>query len=284
MSQDLFVTIKSHYNTFSRAEKHIADVILTHSSEVLYMTITQLAKTCEVGDTSVFRFCRHIGKNGYQDFKVDLAQAISNRDLAPALSDHIVTCSDPADIMVQKVLYNNIAALKETCSLLNFSVLSQTVTWLTEAEHICFFGVGDSSTSAMEAHNRFLRVSAKTEHIQDARMQLVRASLMKPQDVAVLFSYSGASKETVAVAQAAHDAGARTICVSRFSHSPLASICDLVYLCGGDEGPLQTGSQNVKASQSMLTEIIFIAFCQANEEECEEICHRCSSFMQWDKL
>jgi DNA-binding MurR/RpiR family transcriptional regulator len=63
----------------------------------------------------------------------------------------------------------------------------------------------------MEANNRFLRVCAKTECIQDARMQFMRAAMMTENDVAILFSYSGATKETVAIAEAARDAGAHTI-------------------------------------------------------------------------
>ena len=284
MPQDLFVTIKSHYNTFTRAEKHIADYVLSSAKNVLYMSITELANACDVGDTSVFRFCRHLGKSGYQDFKVDLAQAVSEAHTMPALSNCIVNSNDSADVMIQKVLNNNIAVLKETYQLIDPTTLSTTTQWLTEAEHICFFGVGASSASALEANNRFLRVCAKTECILDARMQMMRASLLRKNDVAILFSYSGATKETVAIAQAAKDAGAHTICISRFARSPLAEVCDLLYLCGGNEGPLQSGNLSVKTSQLLLMEVLYIAYCQAHPEECERNRQLTTSFLQRDKL
>jgi len=284
MPQDLFVTIKSHYNTLTRAEKHIADFVLASAKDVLYMTITELANACDVGDTSVFRFCRHLGKSGYQDFKVDLAQAISETNALPLLQNCIVTCDDSMDVMIQKVLNNNIAVLHETYQLIEPATLSTTTRWLTEADHVCFFGVGASSASAMEANNRFLRVCAKTEFVQDARMQMMRAALMTDRDVAILFSYSGATKETVAIAQAAKDAGARTVCISRFAHSPLAELCDLLFLCGGNEGPLQSGNLSVKAAQLLLMEVLCIAFCQANPEQCERNCRLTTSFLQRGKL
>ncbi len=284
MPQDLFVTIKSHYNTFTRAEKHIADYVLASAKDVLYMTITELANACDVGDTSVFRFCRHLGKNGYQDFKVDLAQAISETHAIPHLKSCIVNCSDSADVMIQKVLNNNIAVLKETYQLIDPVTLKTATGWLTRADHICFYGVGASSTSAMEANNRFLRVCAKTECIQDARMQFMRAAMMTENDVAILFSYSGATKETVAIAEAARDAGAHTICISRFAQSPLAEICELLFLCGGNEGPLQSGNLSVKSAQLLLMEVLYISFCQENPEECERVCRMTTSLMQRDKL
>jgi DNA-binding MurR/RpiR family transcriptional regulator len=284
MAQDLFVMIKSHYNTFTRAEKHIADYVLSSAKSVLYMSITELANACAVGDTSVFRFCRHLGKSGYQDFKVDLAQAVSETHLMPVLQNCIVNCSDSTDVMIQKVLNNNIAVLRETYQLIEPTTLATTTKWLTEAEHICFFGVGASSASAMEANNRFLRVCAKTECVLDARMQMMRASLMSKNDVSILFSYSGATKETIAIAQAAKDAGSRTICISRFSHSPLAEICDLLYLCGGNEGPMQSGNLSVKTSQLLLMEVLYIAYCQANPEQSERNLLLTTALLQRDKL
>lgn len=284
MPQDLFVTIKSHYNTFTRAEKHIADYVLASARDVLYMSITELANACSVGDTSVFRFCRHLGKNGYQDFKVDLAQAVSDTHMPPLTESCIVECADSADVMIQKVLNNSIAVLQETYQLIDPVTLAATTRWLTEASHICFYGVGASSASALEASNRFLRVTPKTECVLDARMQLMRATLMDQGDVAILFSYTGATKETVAIARAAKDAGAHTICISRFSHSPLAELCDLLYLCGGNEGPLQSGSLNVKTSQLFLMEVLYIAFCQANPEACGRNRSLTSACLQRDKL
>lgn len=270
MPHDLFVTIKSNYNTFTRAEKHIADFVLESAKDVLYMSITELARACNVGDTSVFRFCRHLGKNGYQDFKVDLAQSMSEMNSAPAARSAIVTPMDSTDVLIQKVLGNNIAVLHETYQLIDPSVLSQVTDWLSAAEHICFFGVGSSYASALEAKNRFLRVTPKVECTEDARMQLMRASLMTGRDVGIFFSYSGATKETLGIARTCAEMGARTVCISRFSHSPLAEMCDALFLCGGMEGPLQSGSLSVKTAQLFLMEILFLSFCYSNYDKCTE--------------
>lgn len=284
MPHDLFATIKSHYNTFTRAEKHIADFVLASAKDVLYMSITELANACEVGDTSVFRFCRHLGKNGYQDFKVDLAQTVSETNAVPMLESCIVECADTQDVMIQKVLNNHMAVLRETYQLIDPATLATTTQWLSKAGHICFFGVGASSTSALEANNRFLRVCPRTECSLDARMQLMRASMMSENDVAILFSYSGATKETVDIAKAAKNAGARSICISRFSHSPLAEICDLLFLCGGNDGPLQSGNLSVKISQLLLMEVLYIAYCQANPHLCERNLRLTAACLQRDKL
>ena len=43
MCGDVFSAIKSQYNVLTRVERSIADYILAHGEEVVYMSIIQLA-------------------------------------------------------------------------------------------------------------------------------------------------------------------------------------------------------------------------------------------------
>jgi len=92
--------------------------------------------------------------------------------------------------------------------------------------------------------------------------------------VAVLFSYSGATKDTIHVAQLAKKAGAKTICITRFIKSPLSSYADLTLLSGANEGPLQGGSTSAEISQLFLIDLLYTEYyrryfehCSANNEK-----------------
>ncbi len=50
----------------TKAEKKVADYILENAQEVLFMSITDLAAACKVGETTVFRFCKSMKLQGYQ--------------------------------------------------------------------------------------------------------------------------------------------------------------------------------------------------------------------------
>ena len=75
-NSDLILNIQSIYNQFTKAEKKVADYIINNQKEVLYMSITDLADECRVGDTSVYRFCRSMGLQGYQEFKMKLSLSL----------------------------------------------------------------------------------------------------------------------------------------------------------------------------------------------------------------
>ena len=69
--QNLLLEIQSAYNQFTKVEKKVADFVMRHPEQVIFMSITDLSEACKVADASVHRFCRTMKLKGYQEFKID---------------------------------------------------------------------------------------------------------------------------------------------------------------------------------------------------------------------
>lgn len=271
MQGDFLVKIRAAYNQFTKAEKKVADYILNNPRKVLFMSITDLAEACNVGDTSVFRFCKTMEYKGYQEFKMMMSLSFhdsSHSDLDQFTGN--ITLEDTFGELAQKVLNTNINALTETYSLLDVEVFMKALDVLHEAGRICFFGVGASMLTALKAVNKFLRIEPKVYCVQDSHMQAMVASTMSENEAAVVFSYSGATKDTIHVAKAAKTAGAKVICITRFVKSPLTSFADLVLLCGANEGPLQGGSTSAEISQLFLIDLLYSEYYRRYFELCSK--------------
>lgn len=271
MKIDFITKIKSCYNQLTKAEKKVADFILANPKDVLFMSITDLAEACEVGDTSVFRFCKTMDLKGYQEFKMVLSLSINDaqKDLDQYTGNNISMDDSFADL-AKKVLNTNINALMETYSLLKEEDVDRAINMLHEARKIYFFGVGASMLTAMKAMNKFMRIENKVFCLQDSHMQAMAASTLSSEDIAVLFSYSGATKDTIHVAQQAKNAGANIICVTRFIKSPLSSYADITLLSGANEGPLQGGSTSAEISQLFLVDLLYTEYYRRYFEHCSE--------------
>ncbi len=269
MKKDFITNIKSSYNQLTKAEKKVADFILSNPKAVLFMSITDLAEACEVGDTSVFRFCKTMDLKGYQEFKMVLSLSINDgQDGMDQFTGNNISMDDTFGELAKKVLNTNINALMETYSLIQEADMDRAISMLHEARMIYFFGVGASMLTAMKAMNKFLRIENKVFCFQDSHMQSMIASTMTSEDVAVLFSYSGATKDTIHVAQVAKKAGAKILCVTRFIKSPLSSYSDITLLSGANEGPLQGGSTSAEISQLFLVELLYIEYYRRYFEHC----------------
>ena len=108
----------------------------------------------------------------------------------------------------------------------------------------------------------------------DANMQLITASTLTDQDVALIFSYSGSTKDTVEIARSAKAAGAKTIVITRFTKSPLTEFADIILLCGANEGTLQNGSTSAEISQLFLVDVMYSEYFRRHYKRCKP---------NWDK-
>lgn len=258
-NQDIFSLIHSQYNSFTNTEKKVADYILEHSKDVIFMSITDLADACNVGESSIFRFCKTMNLKGYQEFKIVLAHSTSSDEDNPQMTSKI-TMEDTIKELSTKLLASNVSALNETYNLISKNDISNAVDCMIKANRVYFFGVGSSLLTAMEAKNKFMRITNKTEAPFDTHLQIMTAALMSDQDVAVLISYSGSTKDTIEVAKKVKERGAKVIAITRFAKSPLTNYSDITLLCGAKEGPLQGGSLTAKISQLYLLDLLYFEF------------------------
>lgn len=269
-SGDFLAKIRSAYNQFTRAEKKVADYIMDHPREVLFMSITELSDACGVGETSVFRFCRTVGLGGYQEFKMQFSLSMQVEAGEEVVLTGAITPEDDLNALVRKVLQTEQRALSETAALLDVGELDRAVTYLSKARRIIFFGVGASLTAAMKSSHKFLRIEPKVNCVNDAHTQAMLAATMSAEDVAVVFSYSGSTKDTNAVAELANKNGAKVVAITRFQKSPLTEFTDVILLYGANEGPLQSGSASADISQTFLVDLLYTEYYRRNLGRCSQ--------------
>ena len=267
---DIFSRIQESSRSFTKAEHKVADFVMQRSRDILYMSITDLAENCGVGDTTIFRFCKTLRLSGYQDFKMLLAQSISGNESASALtlSDE-VAISDSTDEVCRKLLSTDIAALNQTLEMIKPQDIRKTVEMMKEAKLIYFFGVGSSGVMALEAKVKFAGILPNVMCAGDNHMQAMASALLGKDDLAVAFSYSGSTKDTIDVLKRAKQNHAKTACITRFAESPLTAYADVVLLCGANEGPFQGSSLSAKVAQLYLLDVLYTEFFRNNYTLCD---------------
>lgn len=257
---DIISLINVNDKAFTKAEQKVAQFILNDPKQVLYTSISDLALLCDVSEATVFRFCRTLGFDGYHEFKMTLAQTINNNDNYSEQMDEDIKAEDDISEVSRKILITNINALNETYRLINFSDISRAVEFIKKAKRVVFYGLGTSGITALEARDKFMRITPKVDFTFDAHMQSMSATLLTPDDLAIAFSYSGSTKDTINVLSIAKKAGAKTIGITRFAKSPLTQYSDIVLLCGSKEGPWQGGSMSAKMAQLYLLDILYVEY------------------------
>lgn len=262
----IILQIQATYNQLTKAEKKVADYVLQNKMDVLYMSITDLADACEVGDTSVYRFCRALELQGYQEFKMKLSLSLSDTEETRDSSGK----GGDEKTLAYRIMEMHMNAIQESYKLVNYNTLDTIIRMMEDAKRIIFLGIGDSLLTAKAARNKFLRITGKAICISDPHIQSMVASTATKDDLTVIISYSGATKDTIHVANEAKKAGARIVAITHFRKSPLTAYSDAVLLCGAEESPLEGGSMTAKIGQLYLIDLLFQEYYSRNYKECLE--------------
>jgi len=257
---DLINTILQKYPRLTKAERKVADAVIADPQRVLTATITELAELCGVGETSVFRFCRTLDLEGYQDFKVSLALSTNAQDPLDMRSAADSLPSDNLESLTKNVYNAYLLSLNDALANIQPAAVSRAVELLLSAGSIHLFGMGTSGITAAAAQNRFLRLTPQVFFHSDTHTQITTAALLDSSCAAVIFSNSGTTKDCITLARLAKENGAVVIFVTKYAQSPAARYADVLLVSGAVEGPIPGGSIAGKVSQMFMVDGLYTEY------------------------
>ncbi|MCQ6562897.1 MurR/RpiR family transcriptional regulator [Paenibacillus mendelii] len=266
-SSNTLLMISSVYSSMTKAEKKVADAVQNNPEEAVLSTVTDLAETAGVGETSVIRFCRALGFRGYHEFKLSIAQDLVN---VPNYLNGEIDESDNTMDIVRKVTMNNENILKNTLDLLDIEQMTRAVDAIIAADKIYIYGVGSSGITALDTHYRLMRLGMKVEAQRDAHIIAMSAAMVQKGDVVIGISTSGSTKDLVDPLKQAKENGARVICLTSHAKSPITTNADIVLLIPTREMPFQGGALSTKMAQIHLLDIMSTLITTLKKSETNE--------------
>jgi DNA-binding MurR/RpiR family transcriptional regulator len=247
--------INSIYKSLTKSEQKVADLILSDTEETVYATVTDLSERASVGETTVIRFCRKLGFRGYQEFKLSVAQNLSNP------KEQIygeIKANDSLAEVATKITQQNSKVLKDSLDLLQIASLEKAVEAIIDSNKVFFFGVGSSGTTARDAKIRYMRMGLNVDYSSDSHIMAMQASLLGEQDVVVGISSSGSTKDVVDAIKIAKENKAFIICITNHAKSPITQFADVILLAANKETPFQGGAFSSKIAQLHLLDIMTV--------------------------
>lgn len=232
-NHNLLQRLSSQQEQLNRSERKVVQVIVADPQSATRMSIAALAELAQVSEPTVNRMCRSFGLKGYPDFKLELAQSMARG--TPYVSQS-VNQNDTAAQYTDKIFTSTMASLDAARQQVDSKVIERAVDYLSQAQQICFFGMGASGSVAQDALHKFFRFNIPVVAHTDSLMMRMMAAACRRGDVLVLFSFTGRTKEMVEVARIGRNAGALVIAITAIA-SPLAQESSLVL---GVEAPEDT--------------------------------------------
>ncbi|UOQ95664.1 MurR/RpiR family transcriptional regulator [Halobacillus shinanisalinarum] len=256
--------IRSSYGKFSEKEKKIADYILNNPETIIHHTINQVSDELGVAESTVFRFCKRIGFKGYQALKIALAAEIVTpiKDIHEKINE-----GDSVSTVSEKVFRSNIKTLESTLQIIDGTAITEAVSAMLKARKIDFYGCGGSAVVALDCYHKFIRSGLLVSAQLESHMQLMSASQLTKEDVAVVISHSGSTKDTLDVMQVLKENEVKTICITNFAKSPLTKEADIPLYTVAEETDFRSEAFSSRIAQLSIIDALYTNVMIAKEQE-----------------
>ena len=257
MGTNFWELLQQRQGQLTRSGHAVADYLLQHADEAQYLSISSLARECNVAEATVFRFCRALGFEGYHEMRIALAQAnatgaLVNQRVPEPDADTATLCEHASALLM--------TTINGTQNALSPEAVDRASELLRKARQVYCLGQGGSMLIANDICARFACISTKFRTAGDSHLQLVTASLMTPEDVVLFVSYSGATRDMLETLRTAKAAGAKIILLTHYEDSPGAKLADVVLLCGAQESPLDSGNIPIKVALLYVAEVLVLRY------------------------
>ncbi|MGI6030661.1 MAG: MurR/RpiR family transcriptional regulator [Eubacteriales bacterium] len=260
--------IKSTYATLRPSEQRVADYVLNHVEQCAKSTIAEIAQHSQVSQPTVIRFIKALGIDRYRNFKYALLRDEKNFS-TPAFThfgNFDLKPWDRLEDLPLREIQSTRELLEDTLKFLSPESLHRATEALACANLINIYSVENSSTPANDLLTKLTYLGLHCQLHTDAYLQQISAIHLNPGDVAIAFSHSGYSIDTVTSLKLARKAGATTIAVTSVKTSLLPRYADIC-LCAGSEKSVIYGSAIFSRIPDLaVVDLLYMGIIQSDYE------------------
>lgn len=240
----IYLRIKNNFESFSKAEKRVARYILDNFLGAGKLTLHKISNEVKVGEATIFRFCKKINFDSFQDFKNELLNEINEQS-------QISEESFAFDI------YNNIqSSIEFTIQNLNLNEIEEIAKKIYNSKSVFCVGVGNSAIPAESCAMRFLRNGINATFLKDTHFQSIYLAQLSVNDIAILFSCSGDSNDMIHIAEILQDRKIPIISITSSVVSTLAKLSTYHILMKNKTSHISGGSMIPQIAQMYIADLL----------------------------
>ena len=223
--------ILNKYGEMTKSNRKIADYVLANWESIAFSTLDEVAGQIGVSTTTVIRFARMLGVNGYTEFQHELQTSLKNKVSLPRRLDISMEHTNKAKLLTDS-FHNDIANLTKTLENLPVEQLASAVDRLIRARRVYIMGMRACFSIAHYMAVRLGQVKENVRLIQGIGgiypEEVISAG---PEDVCVSFMFPRYSRSAMNLLAWFRQVGSQMITIAGPSHASLDEFSDIVLPC-----------------------------------------------------
>ncbi|MAK89643.1 MAG: transcriptional regulator [Oceanospirillaceae bacterium] len=259
----ILAEIEAAMPNLRKSEVKVAEYVLKSPQQVMHMRIVDLAQEAQVSEPTIVRFCRGIGCNGFQEFKVRIAQEMA---IVNNIGQFAIAEDDSIEDICDKIADTTIQRLNQVKTQLKAEQIAHAAAAISNARRVEFYGFGASGAVAIDAQHKFFRLQVATAAYSDPHMQAMSAVTLSEADVVVAISQSGRTKDLLHSVELAQQHGALVVSLAP-ANTALSQAADLPIHINIEEDTEQFTPMTSRIAHLMIIDMLAVAVTQRRGPE-----------------
>ena len=193
--------------SLNELELRVYNYIMKHKEEVKYMTIRELSEAVHVSTSTILRFCKKTGCNGYSEFRVKYKMYLTEEKKKLTVNE--------LDEIMHFFQFTQLEDFKKT--------LHDVEMIIKEAESIIFVGIGTSGIIGKYGARYFSNLNKFSQYIEDPYYPI---NSDRKNTVVIALSVSGETHEVIELVKQFKSHNCRIVSITNKATCTLAKLSD----------------------------------------------------------
>lgn len=262
-----FLELQKNKNS-TPIEKEIINFIINYPNQVIEMTMEDLAKSTYTSRSTIARFCKKQGYDGFNNLKMQLAIELNLflKGEETTLSSLPFEKGDESSEIVDKIISQSTFSISETIRSNPIEKIENLANKILAADHVVFLGVQFSGVVAYDAHLKFSRIGLHSKYFIVESDILTYSYFASPNDVVFILSYSGETSVILEAAKHIKNRGSYMVSITKNYKNSLLDYCNLNMYINSIDDPNNNLSLSSRIATLGLIDVIYgILFNEQNE-------------------
>lgn len=266
--------LNEKYNTFTKSHRIIADYLTDKLNDIAFCTLEELADRIGVSTTTIIRFSRKLGYNGYSDMQKDIQSNIQTKVGLPDRLSHRE--SDSSNTLLADSFQNDILNIQRTLKAQNNEDLQTVIDNISDAPNIYILGMRSSFSIAHYMASRLSEIRENIHLVQSVGM-LYPEEIVSAQegDVCIAYLFPRYSKLSTTILSWLKNAGVKIILFTSQNYSAVQGYGDIILPCSISS----LSYKNSYAAPLSLSNYLIAAIAQKDYDKSQRVLKKTESIL-----
>lgn len=255
--------IQMNMPSYSSGQREIAQYIVSDPSHVIDLSIHEMAADIGVSASSITRFCRKLGFDSLRDMRIEIAKAADEK----AADDfrRAISWTDTPEELASNYLGYVSEVCRETLRINDMATFKEVARLICEAENVYVYGIGASALAARNLLGKLIKLHIRCNYDFDANQATQMAMSSTERDVAIAFSYSGASRDVLQAVRNSRKCGCPVVAVTRQGSSRFVQLATHLIQLPPVEQVTRVTTLFTNYCQALVVDVLFLLCAQRLE-------------------